>query len=313
MAMMQMKQSIVACRRLAAAAMIILAATAVARAQNVVVVVNGDPITALDIEQRFKFLQTTNQKSAPTRQQVINELIDEKLKVKEGKRWGMDFSEAEIDNLYSNMAGRMRMSAEQLTQHLAKSGVNPTTLRERLRAETIWQQLVRGRYSTALQTSEKDVELALEAKKTEAAEIVSTDYFMRPILMLVPPGSPGTVYEARRKEAEALRARFKDCEEGIPAARLMRDTAVRDQIIRSSADLPPELRKVLDAIPVGQLTPPEATRHGVEMYAICSKQESKTDSPTKKQAREAIFTERFEEQSKRYMQRLRREALIERK
>src|SRR6185295_16914993 len=99
MAMMQMKQSIVACRRLAAAAMIILAATAVARAQNVVVVVNGDPITALDIEQRFKFLQTTNQKSAPTRQQVINELIDEKLKVKEGNRWGMDFSEAEIDNL----------------------------------------------------------------------------------------------------------------------------------------------------------------------------------------------------------------------
>ena len=93
----------------------------------------------------------------------------------------------------------------------------------------------------------------------------------------------------------------------------MRDTAVRNQIIRSSADLPEGLRKVLDAVPVGQLTEPEVTKHGVEMYAICGKQASKSDSPTKRQAREAVLTERFEAQSKRYLARLRREALIEHK
>ena len=86
---------------------------------------------------------------------------------------------------------------------------------------------------------------------------------------------------------------------------------MRDQVIRS--DLNPELQKVLDAVPVGQLTAPEVTRHGVEMWAVCGKQDSKADAPVKKQTREALANERFEQTSKAYLQRLRREALIERK
>jgi len=135
---------------------------------------------------------------------------------------------------------------------------------------------------------------------------------MRPVLLLVPPGSPPAAFEARRKEAEGLRGRFRSCEEGIPAARAL-GGIVRDQVIRSSGDLAPELRKILDAVPIGQLTAPEVTRHGIEMYAICGKQESKADTASKRQTREALFSERFERQSKAYLARLRREALIERK
>ena len=77
--------------------------------------------------------------------------------------------------------------------------------------------------------------------------------------------------------------------------------------------MPAEIRKALEGIPVGQLTAPEVTRLGVEMYAVCSKHESKADTPGKRQAREAMYAERFEQQSKQYLQRLRREALIERR
>jgi len=74
-----------------------------------------------------------------------------------------------------------------------------------------------------------------------------------------------------------------------------------------------QLRKILDAVPVGQLTTPELTRHGVEMYAICGKRESKADTPMKRKKREQVVSERFEKQSKAYLARLRREALIEHK
>jgi peptidyl-prolyl cis-trans isomerase SurA len=312
MTVMHVKQSINGFRKLICAAMIVAAATASAAAQNVAVLVNGEPITALDIEQRQKFIQISNQKSPP-RESVINELIDEKLKVREGKRWGIELSDADINNLYSSVAGRMHLSPDQLTQQLAKSGVNANTLKDRIRAENVWTQLVRGRYQASMQLSDKEVDLALEAKHLDTQEVAAVDYIMRPILLLVPPSSQPAVFEGRRKEAEALRSRFRDCQEGIPLARALRDTAVRNQIIRSSADLPEGLRKVLDAVPVGQLTEPEVTKHGVEMYAICGKQASKSDSPTKRQAREAVLTERFEAQSKRYLARLRREALIEHK
>jgi len=291
--------------------MIVIATSAAAAAQNVVIIVNGDPITALDIEQRMKFIQISTQK-APSRTDVVNELIDEKLKVREGKRWGVELSDAEVDSQYSSMAGRMRQTAEQLTQNLAKGGVHPNTLKARIRADTVWSQLVRGRYQASLQLSEKDVEDAVP-KEGEEQESAAMDYIMRPILLLVTPGASPAVVDGRRKEAEALRTRFKSCEDGVSLARAMRDTAVRDQIIRNSGDLSPELRKMLDAVPVGQLTAPEVTKLGVEMYAICGRQASKADSPTKRKAREAVFSQRFEAESKRYLNRLRRQALIERK
>jgi peptidyl-prolyl cis-trans isomerase SurA len=290
----------------------ILAATSSAPAQIVVAVVNGEPITALDVESRTKFIHLSTQKQEP-RADVINELIDEKLKIKEGKRWGIEFTDAEVDGMYANMAGRMHQSADQLTQNLQKGGVNPGTLKSKIRADSVWNQLVRGRYSASLQLSEKDVELALQAKNQSAeGTTTATEFTMRPILILVAPGAQPATVDAKRKEAEALRARFKTCEEGLITARTM-GAVVRDQVIKNSGDLAPELLKILDAVPVGQLTAPELTRHGVEMWAICGKQQSKADAPIKKQTREALATQRFEQQSKAYLLRLRREALIERK
>ena len=79
-----------------------------ARAQQVVVIVNGEPITALDIEQRSKLNQLSTHK-APARQEVLDELINEKLKVREAKKLGLDVSNAEVDNAYASMASRMRL------------------------------------------------------------------------------------------------------------------------------------------------------------------------------------------------------------
>jgi peptidyl-prolyl cis-trans isomerase SurA len=314
MAMSPVVHPALACRRLvvatAMATFMVVATTLAAPAQTVVAVVNGEPITALDVESRMKFIQLSTQKPA-ARADVINELIDEKLKIKESKRWGMELTDAEVDSMYANMASRLHQTADQLTQNLQKGGVNPQSLKSRIRAEQVWQQLVRGRYSASLQLSEKDIELALQAKNQSGQSTTAIEYTLRPILFLVPPGAQATI-DAKRKDAEALRGRFKRCEDGLPAARAM-GAVVRDQVIRSSGDLNPELQKVLDAVPVGQLTAPEVTRHGVEMWAICGKQDSKADAPIKKQTREALATERFEQQSKAYLQRLRREALIERK
>jgi len=316
MAMSPLAYSASAFRRLLAAAAMgtfmvtgmVLATTLAVPAQTVVVFVNGEPITTLDVESRMKFIHLSSQKQA-ARPDVINELIDEKLKIKESKRWGMELTDTEVDSMYANMASRMHQTADQLTQSLQKGGVNPLTLKSRIRADSVWQQLVRGRYSASLQLSEKDIELALKAKNQSGESTTAIEYTLRPILFLVPPSAQATI-DAKRKEAEALRTRFKSCQDGLPAARAT-GAVVRDQVIRS--DLNPELQKVLDAVPVGQLTPPEVTRHGVEMWAVCAKQDSKADAPVKKQTREALATERFEQTSKAYLQRLRREALIERK
>ena len=307
--MIDMVDILIRARGCLAAALIALAAPAsVARAQQVVVIVNGDPITALDIEQRSKLTVLSTHKT-PTRQEVIEELINERLKIREGKRWGLEISTSEVDSAFATMAGRMRNTPEQLTQGLAKSGINANTLKAKIKADMTWQQLVRGRFGSFLQVQEKDVLVALEGKSEDA---VGYDYTLRPILFVVPPGSPEPFIEGRRREAEALRGRFQNCEEGIPFARALKDVAVRDQVVRSSADLPVELRKVLESIEVGRLTAPEVTKFGIEVFAVCAKKESAADNtPGKRQARESVFAERFEQKSKQYLQEIRRGSMIE--
>jgi peptidyl-prolyl cis-trans isomerase SurA len=298
-------------RKLLAATLLALAAVAPttgARAQQIVVIVNGEPITALDIEQRSKLVELSTHK-APARQEVIDELINEKLKVREAKRFNLEVSAAEVDSAYASMASRMRFTAEQFTQQLAKSGINPATLKARIKADLTWPQLVRGRYQASLQVGEKDLVPQLE---TKGDDTVGYDYTLRPILFIMPPGSPETFVEGRKREAEALRARFQGCDEGLNFARALKDVAVREQVVRSSADIPLELRKVLDGIEVGKLTAPEVTKFGVEMFAICGKKESSADnSPSKRKARESVVAQRFEEKSKYYLQELRRGAMLE--
>ncbi len=311
--MAQMTEILVPCRRLVlAAAFIILAAAAgamsSASAQQIVVVVNGDPITALDIEQRSKLMQISSQGKAPARQQVLDELINEKLKVKEAKRFGLDVPDSEVDQSFAAMASRMRLTTEQLNQALAKSGIHPSTLKSRIRADVTWQQLVRGRYQSILQIGDKD----LLATASTPEDSVGYDFTLRPILFFVQSGSEANLIEGRKREAEALRARFTNCDEGIAFARALKDVAVRDQINRSSADIPTELRKVLDGMEVGKLTPPEVTKFGIEMFAICAKKESAAENtPGRRKARETLMVERFEQQSKKYLQEIRRGAMIE--
>jgi peptidyl-prolyl cis-trans isomerase SurA len=307
--MIKMPDLFIRCRRLLAAAVLVFAAALLATpafAQQVVVIVGGEPITALDVEQRIKLTQLSTHKT-PTRQEVLEELINEKLKVREAKKWGLEATSSEVDQAYASMAGRMRMTADQMTQMLAKSGINANTLKSRIRADLVWPQLVRGRYQSSFQIGEK--ELVPSAKEEDA---VGYDYTLRPILFVVPPGSSEAVIDARRREAESLRNRFNGCEEGIPFVRALKDIAVRDVVVRSSADLPAELRKALESIEVGKLTPPEITKFGVEVFAICAKKESTADNtPGKRRARESVFAARFEERSKKYLEEVRRSAMIE--
>ncbi len=67
-----------------------------AHAQQVVVVVSGEPITTLDIANRSKLTQLTTRQT-PSRQAVIDELIDEKLKISFAKRYRLEASDSDIE------------------------------------------------------------------------------------------------------------------------------------------------------------------------------------------------------------------------
>ena len=280
------------------------------RAQTVAVMVNGEPITNYDIEQRSKLNFLTTHKAAD-RKQVINELIDEKVKIKEGKKFGVDPGVSDIDQSFAAMSSRMRITPDQLTKSLESQGIRADTLKARMKAEMVWTSLVRGRYKESLQVGEKDVAAAVQGSGDEKQEAEAFEYKMQPIVLIVPRGSAPAAIEARQKEAEVLRNRVQTCDDANALFKSMQNAAIREAVIKTSADIPPVLRDLLDKTPIGHLTPPEVTKQGVEMVALCGRKPTTVDSPKKKAVRDKMFSDKYEAKSKAYLQEVRKAAMIE--
>jgi peptidyl-prolyl cis-trans isomerase SurA len=280
-----------------------------AQAQSVAVMVNGEPITHFDIDQRSKLTALSTHKS-PDRKQVIEELIDEKVKIKEGKKFGVDPSVADIDSSFAAMSSRMRLTPDQLAKSLETQGIRPETLKSRMRAEMVWTSLVRGRFKDSLLVGEKDVQTAVqgggESQSSEAFE-----YQMRPVVLIVPRGAAAGATETRHKEAEALRGRIQSCAEADDIFKTMQNAAIRDTVTKTSADLPAPLRELLDKTPIGHLTAPEVTKQGVEMVALCGRKPTTVDTPKKREIRDKMFAEKYEAKSKSYLREVRKAAMIE--
>src|SRR6201996_8680248 len=286
-------------------------AVAPAAAQTVAVMVNGEPITDLDIEQRMKldFVSTHKQ---PSRQETIEELINEHVKIKEAKKFGVDPSSSDIDDAYNQMAGRMRITSDQLSSTLEKQGVRPETLKAKIKADLVWGSLVRGRYKEKLQVGERDVNDAVKAEGGDDAQQADAfEYRMQPVVLIISKGSAQSTIELRQKDAETLRGRIETCDQANQYFKSMPNAAIRDMVIRTSADIPAPLRKVLDDTPIGHLTPPEVTKQGVEMVVLCGRKPTSIDTPKRKEMRDKMYQKKYEATSSAYLAEIRKAAMVE--
>jgi len=287
------------------------AGTASPALAQVAALVNGDPITVLDVTQRIRLTEISTHKQQ-SREDALDELIKEKLKLQIAKRYIINITDKDVDNAFNSMAQHAGLTGQQFSDALSKAGISVPALKARVRADIGWNAIIRGKFQGSLEVGEKEVLAAVQARKKDDKPEPAFQFRLRQILFIVPRGSPENAFEARKKEAEALRARFEKCEDGIRLALTLRDVTVRDAITRTSLDVPVKQRQILDGTPIGRLTPPEATRLGVETFAVCSREETRGGgSAEEREVRAEIVNQRYEVQSKRYLEELRRSSMIE--
>src|SRR5256885_9693921 len=167
--MMRLIETRAPTRVLSLAAMVIAVtvATALPARAQVVAIVGGEPVTEVDIQQRTRLIELSTQKKPP-RQEVLDELIDDKLKVQLSKRYIAEVPKREIETSYANMARRAGMTPAQFTKMIESNGMSADTLKSRIHADFVWSQIVRGKFQGSLQVGEKDVEVKLQSSNKEA-------------------------------------------------------------------------------------------------------------------------------------------------
>jgi peptidyl-prolyl cis-trans isomerase SurA len=255
-------------------------------AQASVASVNGEPITSRDVEQRMR-VSSMLFRQPLSRPAAIQELIDDRVKINEGRRIGMRATPAHMDEMISRMASSNKQNSAQFEQNLVKAGIDVEAVKAKINAQAIWGELlrVRGR-SGNISNAELNAELERRVAKGDAK---ITDYVVRQVVFVVPPGTnPGQ----RERDANGVRGRFTDCETGVELVRTLRDVAVKERIGRTSTELSKQLSDLLAKTPVGRLTPPYRTEQGVEMLAVCEKSDRQDQTVLRNQIEQEMQQKR---------------------
>lgn len=291
---------------LAAALLIpLLASGTPARAQQIVVVVNGAPITSYDVSQR-QLMHSLIERKPIGPKDALEELIDERLKIQQAVRLKLDVDQKDVDRLYASVAERSGRTAEQLSSGFKQSGLNDSTFKQKLLADYVWGQYVRARSGTV---NIRDADVIAALQKRGETQMVATEYTLMPIVFVVPRNA--NTYGARLAEANALRARFSDCDSGAEMVKSLKEVVVRPKVTRLSSEVPAQLKQILDKTEVGRLTPPEVAQAGVETFAMCGKREVRGESSQKREIKDELTASQFTAESKKFLAELRKQALIE--
>ena len=102
---------------------------------SIKVLVNDDPISDYDIDQRTRFLAITEQSqpSPELKQKAMDMLIEERLQMQEGRRQGVTPDDDEVNKILGDMAKKNNLDVDGLTTALGKTGVNIRTLKDRIK------------------------------------------------------------------------------------------------------------------------------------------------------------------------------------
>jgi peptidyl-prolyl cis-trans isomerase SurA len=294
--------------RLAFALVALLAVlgAAPAAAQSIAVVVNGAAITDLDIQNRQRLLALTGGGRAPGRDAVIDELIDERLKLSEARRLRVTISDSQVDNAFNSIAQRTRLTPQQLTQALQGRGVNVRTLRDRLRADLAWQQVVQQRAQRTVTIRDQDVVDAIRRRGQDPDRLRATEYTLAQVVVF------GQAAE-RRRVAETLRGQVNGCETLVQRVRAVRDAAARDPIRRLSTELPAQISEMLGRVQVGRTSDIQQTALGYEFLVVCATRDVPGRDATTAQVRQELMSQEMEQAGRRFLTEARQRAQIERR
>ena len=144
---------------------------------NVIVSIDNSIITDLDINKEINFLKfinkdQTNNNPELFKKEIINSLIDRKIKDIETNYFKIEVSEKEIENNLYNYLERMKINNEILNSFYNQNEIEKDYLKNIIKIDMKWSKLIRQMYESRLNVNLTEVnrELEKEQKNTEDDE-----------------------------------------------------------------------------------------------------------------------------------------------
>mgnify|MGYP001294650494 CR=1 FL=1 len=285
-------------------------APASAQASEIKYIVNNQAVTSYDIQRRAAFLRLQNRRGN-LQQLAAEEMIDQAVRTAEMARVNIRISDDQVASAYERFARSNNMSTSQMDQIMNQSGVTKAHFREFIRAQMGWAQVLAQRNRASGLQSEQDV--VRRMLEQGGAKPKATEYMLQQVIFVVPAAEQRAKLAARKREAEALRQRFRGCDSTREFARGLLDVTVRDLGRMLEPELPQDWEKQIKAASVGTATVVRETERGVEFIGICSAREVSDDRVAQMVFRSEQGGGNEEDLSKKLTEELRAKAQIVRR
>ena len=144
---------------------------------KVVVSIENSIITDLDINKEINYLKFINKDQDTNnlellKKEIINILIDRKIKDIETNYLKIEVSEREVENNFYNYLEKMKISNENLKTFYNKNEIENDYLKNIIKIDMKWSKLVRQIYQSRLDINltEVNIQLEKEQKNSENEE-----------------------------------------------------------------------------------------------------------------------------------------------
>jgi hypothetical protein len=137
---------------------------------NVIVSIDNSIITELDVNKEISFLKFINNdqnanNSEIFKKEIINTLIDRRIKDIETTYYKIDVSEKEIENSLYNYLEKIKITNENLNSFYIKNEIEKDYLKNVIKIDLRWSKLIRQMYEGRLNVNLTEVNKQLEQEQ----------------------------------------------------------------------------------------------------------------------------------------------------
>jgi len=244
------------------------------------------------------------------RKAALEELIDEMLKLQDGKKYNVVVSDEDVSKQVKNLAEKNGKTEAQFVQMVASQGVDIVTMRARFKASMIWAQIIRGKYGQVVNTTDRDVDRILASSKAQIAS-EQTELQLQKITLSLPAKPDQKSMSQKLDAAEAIRKQFANCASMSSLAKSGTDAKFENLGNRKASSIAEPTRGLLLNASDGEMIPPQLAKGGVELYAVCGRTQVKADDQRRAAVKEELQQTEFDTRARKHLQDLRQDALIE--
>jgi len=320
-------------RSAAAAALGALALLAAAPAsaeivEQILVKVNGEIFTKTDLEARqVAALRQKNLQGEPTDEQLRRELaqitpqimvdaVTEMLLIQRAKELGYRLTDDQFKQAVDNIKKEYKLDTEEKFQAaLKQEGMTLNDLRRQFERQMLVQRVEQVEIFGKIAISEDEARRYYQEHQTEFTTPASVT--LREILVAVPAGATPAQDQALKARAEQLRERAASGEDYVKLAEDSSDAPSRANggLIGpiDLTDLSPDLRKVVEGLKAGDLSPVVRTSRGYQIFKVETLTPARTlpFEQAREQINDRVFTSKRKEEFDKYLARLKAQAIIE--